>query len=150
MELMLALMGKDSTNRQLTRACESDRKNAVHRSIYRLICVANFDHFINTYDTAFARSLMYDIKSRLRHLEIHEFANVSIDSCNERLYLRVSFTDEYNIDEHLFDEMIAMTVSSRPFVINGQDVIADIAIHRIEPRFESIRPPYVALENMEI
>lgn len=98
--------------------------------IYRHLSVANIGHLLDAYGAAFAESVMRAVQHRLRHLEIPDMAGMWVDLHQAGLYLRVALHPGSGIDENLFDEMLAVTVSSEPVVVDGRAVLVDIAVNR--------------------
>jgi EAL domain-containing protein (putative c-di-GMP-specific phosphodiesterase class I) len=127
-----------------------DREASDPRVMYRWIDITNFGHLLDAYGQPFAQALEGEIKHRLESMDILELAGVSVDAREERLYLRASLNDSAHMDDNLFDEMVVMTISSRPFVIDGQAIIAEAAVKRIDAHIYDTRSSRVTLERGRI
>jgi EAL domain-containing protein (putative c-di-GMP-specific phosphodiesterase class I) len=118
--------------------------------LYRLICVKHLGELAAAYGVALVQSLEREGRRRLMHLDVPEAEDVAVDVFDGLFYLRAAFNDGDDVDEHFFDELILLTMSSRPFVMDGHVVIADVAIERVEPYVAGRSSPWAAVRQSKL
>jgi EAL domain-containing protein (putative c-di-GMP-specific phosphodiesterase class I) len=113
--------------------CAADRAGgAAPCVLYRLVYIVNIEHLAEAYGPLFARALQQEAKRRLAHLAMPGLDQLAVDAHEGCLSMRALLIPDAHIDDNFFDETLVMLLSSRPFVIDGHAVIAEIAVRQVD------------------